>query len=171
MSTLLFPELLREQLESSRRALQRYPGASLTVRDVEDAAFVVLSAAGQHDRFWQRFLADLAGGLPADRARLQAETLLQLCDSVLAICKTVVEMAGSAPSGEKVEGLAELHEWSAEVSRRRTAASRLLAAATAPPPPFDRTEIAESNARWARGEDTSEDIDDIIARLEAGGRP
>jgi hypothetical protein len=146
------------------------PVPSLTARDVEDAAFALLSGIDVFERFWQRFLAELAGGLAADMARLQAELVLRLCEEEAAFSATVLEVAARVPGGESATGLSEVREWSEEVARRRAAAERLLAAATAPPPPFDRGQIAESRARRARGEDTSEDLDEVIARLKAAGR-
>jgi hypothetical protein len=83
----------------------------------------------------------------------------------------VESLASGVARRRELEGLAELRAWAEEVRGYRAACERLIAAFDAPRPPSDLKLYEEVKARWARGEDLSEDIEDIIARLQAGGEP
>jgi hypothetical protein len=166
---LLLPELLQAGVESIRRTLERRPVASLSSRDVEDAIFLLLSGVESYGRAWAALLEKLERGLVMRHARMLAEAHAGLCDTELGCCALLESLAMDLALAHDLKGLAELRTWAEEVRRHRAACARLIAAADTPPPPFNPEVIAAWEACRARGEDPSEDIEDLIARLQAGG--
>jgi hypothetical protein len=104
------------------------------------------------------------------RARAEAEAVAAFCDSWAAVARVALDWAAGARQREQqaVAGVEEVGEAAREVEAVRAACQKLIDAADAPRPPADPRASEEVKARWARGEPASQDLQEVIARLQAG---
>ena len=156
------PEMMEQTATLLRRGVERQP-APLSPLEAEQFAAFALSAADMVKGVWRLLQGSLRQGLEGGEARkLTTATQRSLAASAeyLAASLELVQGGVSPSTGESLQRAA------AELNEFQDSAATLVTLLDRPRPPLNRQQLAESYAALARGE--GEDLDDLIARLEAG---
>jgi hypothetical protein len=169
MTTAILPELARDAAESVRRALDQRQAAGLTPRDARDLLFQSLQGRDTFRRIRSGLQEMLSEGTEAGQFR---EALRSAAASAAAYLSTIpnVRKAAEATIGRAKTGLTELNdlnEAEQEVRAFQEWAERLYAWLDKPASPVDWERLKAGQASIERGE--YEKVEDVLARLEAGG--
>jgi hypothetical protein len=169
MTTLIVPELAREAVTALARAAERRRSDEVSAADAAAVLELALDQAEVLQRLWQSLLTELDKAAEMGRARAEAEAVAGFCDSWTALVRVALDWAESAGRREQkaVAGVGEIVEAGEEVKAVRAACQKLIDATDAPRPPADPKTSEEVKARAARGEDQSQDLAAVIARLQA----
>jgi hypothetical protein len=152
-----------------RDALRQLGSWDVSVREAEGLVAWCRGVPDTLTRAWQSVADALADtGMEAGDCRRACEDLLAAIDASLDVMAGVYARAdATALRGGTVGGLEGLQDAVAGVHALKAKVAEVHEWASRPPAPVDRRMLAESQAAYERGE--SEDLADIVARLQAGG--
>jgi hypothetical protein len=169
MTTTILPELARETTESVRRALDRQIPGTLTAREVGGALSLCLSVRDLIRQEWWALQDQLSQGVETRTFQDGAEHLVETVDAHLATINSLREAArqAKASSDEKVGEEGELDSLEKEIREVRQSLGQALELAKRPSGPVDMKVLEEARSACERGE--FETVDDVLARLKAGG--
>jgi hypothetical protein len=181
MSTLLLPELARENAASNRRiahsvefaarCLEQQPqlhdDSRPAMRSAQEALRHTLGQATEARNQWQAVLGAFADGLEGDEGREMLQVILDLFDAWCSLVQPTRELcARAAQLGAVLEGLDRLDSAANEVATLRTAAEDLRTFVTAPRPAIgpgvlDRARQAVAQGRFKSPEAVRARLSDL----------
>jgi hypothetical protein len=170
MSTLLLPELARENAASNRRiahsvevAARRLeqgpqshddwrPLPRQAMRSAQEALRHTLGQATEARNQWQSVLGAFADGLEGDEGREMLQVILDLFDAWFSLVPPTRDLCARAVQlGAVLEGFDQLDMAAIDVATLRTAAEMLRASVSAARPAIDPTVLERARQAIAQG--------------------
>jgi hypothetical protein len=169
MPESILAELIQSSADSLRQTLRRREPEGFTPREAEAVISLAIDGLQHCRRLWDELRDRLAeSGREGGALRLDCAGVIGAARTYLSVMEAARRIALRTASRHQapVTGLPELDKAFREVAALQGRAAELLAWSNAAPR-LDEQMVAESRASHARGE--SEDLEEIVARIRAGG--
>ncbi len=169
MTAIIVSKLVGDAVEALRQALERQTGEALTAREVKDAHGLCMTIRDLFRRERDALDAMLSDGVEARAFRSVCTPALDAARTYLTAQREVETLLRSVAGGRPpdLDGITQLAEAAAEIEvflREFQSVSDLV---SRPRTPIDRQKLNELSAAYPLG--SGELVEDILARLEAGG--
>jgi len=169
MTAIIVSKLVGDAVEALRQAVERPLGQALTAREVVDAQALCMTILDLFRRERDALNTMLNEGVEATAFRSVCEPAMAAAGSHLTVQRQVETLLRSGAGGvpPDVAGATQLAEAAAQIEAFRREFQTVIDLVSRPRKPIDEKKLDELCAAHPVG--SGETVEDILARLEAGG--